>query len=231
MKRMKWALLVTLAVGMVAGLHGVRTERRECAGAKSTVMDTLVPVLKGSGVTTIFVEHDMDVIQRYAKRVQVRSSPLAAGGRPPRPRRTGGDSPERAAGPGAGRPAGRTVHLALCPSTSRPATSWASWAATALRRPAVWGSGAPHSSDVLREEVVDEGLVAKPTPLGLTPHGVENVRIDPNGDQSPGGRPQGGPPHAAHRSELCRRSLRDVGEVNPGTPHTPPAPCGSPGAR
>ncbi len=43
--------------------------------AKSTVTDTLVPVLKGSGVTTIFVEHDMDVIQRYAKRVQVRSSP------------------------------------------------------------------------------------------------------------------------------------------------------------
>jgi branched-chain amino acid transport system ATP-binding protein len=36
---------------------------------KSTVMDTLVPVLKGTGVTTIFVEHDMDVVQRYAERV------------------------------------------------------------------------------------------------------------------------------------------------------------------
>jgi len=36
---------------------------------KSTVMDTLVPVLKGTGVTTIFVEHDMEVVQRYAERV------------------------------------------------------------------------------------------------------------------------------------------------------------------
>src|SRR5256886_2725010 len=36
---------------------------------KSKVMDTLVPVLKGTGVTTIFVEHDMEVVQRYAERV------------------------------------------------------------------------------------------------------------------------------------------------------------------
>src|SRR6266705_826277 len=34
-------------------------------------MDTLVPVLKGTGVTTIFVEHDMEVVQRYAERVLV----------------------------------------------------------------------------------------------------------------------------------------------------------------
>src|SRR2546428_7926067 len=36
---------------------------------KSKVMDTRVPVLKGTGVTTIFVEHDMEVVQRYAERV------------------------------------------------------------------------------------------------------------------------------------------------------------------
>src|SRR5207247_8751247 len=36
---------------------------------KSTVMDTLVPVLTGTGVTTLFVEHDMEVVQRYAERV------------------------------------------------------------------------------------------------------------------------------------------------------------------
>ncbi|OLB03957.1 MAG: hypothetical protein AUH14_12100 [Candidatus Rokubacteria bacterium 13_2_20CM_69_15_1] len=36
---------------------------------KSKVMDTLVPVLKGTGVTTIFVEHDMEVVERYAERV------------------------------------------------------------------------------------------------------------------------------------------------------------------
>ena len=78
---------------------------------------------------------------------------------------------------------------------------------------------------------MNEGLVSKPTPPGLTPHGVENPGIDPNGDQSPRGGPQGGPPHTAHRSELPGGSLRDVGEVNPGTPHRPPAPCGSPAAR
>jgi hypothetical protein len=35
---------------------------------------------------------------------------------------------------------------------------------------------------VLRQEIVDEGLVAKPTPLGLAPYGVENLGIDPNRD-------------------------------------------------
>jgi hypothetical protein len=36
-------------------------------------------------------------------------------------------------------------------------------------------SRAPRSSDVLGEQVVDEGLVAKPAPLGLTPHRNENL--------------------------------------------------------
>lgn len=38
---------------------------------KFAVMDTLVDVLRRTGVTTIFVEHDMDVVYRYAERVLV----------------------------------------------------------------------------------------------------------------------------------------------------------------
>ena len=38
---------------------------------KSRIMDTLVTVLHQGAVTTIFVEHDMDVVQRYAHRVLV----------------------------------------------------------------------------------------------------------------------------------------------------------------
>lgn len=36
---------------------------------KFRVMDTLIPVLKQGGVTAIFVEHDMEVVQKYAERV------------------------------------------------------------------------------------------------------------------------------------------------------------------
>lgn len=38
---------------------------------KFEIMDTLVRVLKGSGVTTAFVEHDIDVVTRYAERMLV----------------------------------------------------------------------------------------------------------------------------------------------------------------
>ena len=38
---------------------------------KFQVMDTLVRVLKEGDITTIFVEHDMEVIQRYAERMLV----------------------------------------------------------------------------------------------------------------------------------------------------------------
>jgi branched-chain amino acid transport system ATP-binding protein len=38
---------------------------------KFEVMDTLVSVLQGSGITAIFVEHDMDVVLRYSRRVLV----------------------------------------------------------------------------------------------------------------------------------------------------------------
>jgi len=50
---------------------------------KFEVMDTLVGVLGGSGITTIFVEHDMDVVQRYSQRVLVFDQGLViAEGRP-----------------------------------------------------------------------------------------------------------------------------------------------------
>ncbi len=38
---------------------------------KFGVMDTLTQVLRESGVTTLFVEHDMEVVDRYAERVLV----------------------------------------------------------------------------------------------------------------------------------------------------------------
>lgn len=38
---------------------------------KFEVMDRLVGVLKGTGVTTAFVEHDLDVVTRYAERMLV----------------------------------------------------------------------------------------------------------------------------------------------------------------
>jgi branched-chain amino acid transport system ATP-binding protein len=38
---------------------------------KFGVMDTLIDVIKQAGTTTVFVEHDMDVVQRYAGRVLV----------------------------------------------------------------------------------------------------------------------------------------------------------------
>jgi branched-chain amino acid transport system ATP-binding protein len=36
---------------------------------KFQIMDTLVTVLRQSDVTTVFVEHDMEVVQRYSQRV------------------------------------------------------------------------------------------------------------------------------------------------------------------
>jgi branched-chain amino acid transport system ATP-binding protein len=38
---------------------------------KFAVMDTLVGALRGSRITTVFVEHDMDVVLRYSRRVLV----------------------------------------------------------------------------------------------------------------------------------------------------------------
>lgn len=50
---------------------------------KFGVMDTLVRVLKESNVTTMFVEHDMDVVRRYAGRVLVlREGQIIADGQP-----------------------------------------------------------------------------------------------------------------------------------------------------
>jgi branched-chain amino acid transport system ATP-binding protein len=35
---------------------------------KFAVMDTLMPALKERAVTTLFVEHDMEIVERYAMR-------------------------------------------------------------------------------------------------------------------------------------------------------------------
>jgi branched-chain amino acid transport system ATP-binding protein len=46
-------------------------------------MDTLVGVFKNSGITTVFIEHDMDVVLRYANRVIVfAEGSVLADGRP-----------------------------------------------------------------------------------------------------------------------------------------------------
>lgn len=50
---------------------------------KFPVMDVLTNVLRSSGVTTIFVEHDMEVVSRYADRVVVfADGTIAADGHP-----------------------------------------------------------------------------------------------------------------------------------------------------
>lgn len=38
---------------------------------KFQIMETLMRVLQQSAITTIFVEHDMEVVQRYGRRVLV----------------------------------------------------------------------------------------------------------------------------------------------------------------
>jgi branched-chain amino acid transport system ATP-binding protein len=51
---------------------------------KFAVMDTLVGALRGSRITTVFVEHDMDVVLRYGQRVLVFDQGLViADGEPP----------------------------------------------------------------------------------------------------------------------------------------------------
>ena len=53
------------------------------AEGKLTVMDTFVEVLREEEVTAIFVEHDMEVVRRYAARVVVLSEGrLVADGTP-----------------------------------------------------------------------------------------------------------------------------------------------------
>jgi branched-chain amino acid transport system ATP-binding protein len=50
---------------------------------KFGLMDTLVSVLKNCGITTVFIEHDMDVVARYAERVIVfAEGSILAQGRP-----------------------------------------------------------------------------------------------------------------------------------------------------
>jgi branched-chain amino acid transport system ATP-binding protein len=53
------------------------------ASEKMGIVETLVRVLRGSGVTAVFVEHDMDVVERFADRVAVWSQGRIAALGPP----------------------------------------------------------------------------------------------------------------------------------------------------
>ncbi len=53
------------------------------AGEKMQIVETLVRVLRQSGVTAVFVEHDMDVVARFADRVAVWSQGRIAALGPP----------------------------------------------------------------------------------------------------------------------------------------------------
>ncbi len=44
------------------------------SGEKTAIMDILVAALKATGVSSVFVEHDMEMVERYAHRVAVWSS-------------------------------------------------------------------------------------------------------------------------------------------------------------
>ena len=50
---------------------------------KRAIMDRLAAVLRGAKVTSVFVEHDMDVVERYADRVAVWSQGKIAALGPP----------------------------------------------------------------------------------------------------------------------------------------------------
>ncbi len=53
------------------------------ASEKMAVVETLARVLRGAGVTAVFVEHDMDVVERFADRVAVWSQGRIAALGPP----------------------------------------------------------------------------------------------------------------------------------------------------
>lgn len=73
---MSYALDPTLLL-MDEPTSGISTED------KFEVMDVLVSVLRESGVTTIFVEHDIEVVSRYADRVLVFAGGQIAADGPP----------------------------------------------------------------------------------------------------------------------------------------------------
>ncbi|MFE1599185.1 ABC transporter ATP-binding protein [Methylobacterium sp. ID0610] len=54
------------------------------AAEKMAIVETLVRVLRGAGVTAVFVEHDMDVVGRFADRVAVWGQGRIAALGPPR---------------------------------------------------------------------------------------------------------------------------------------------------
>lgn len=84
--------------------------------------------------------------------------------------------------------------------------------------------------DVLRQDLVDERLVADPSPLRLLAQLPENAGVEPNRDQLSRCIAERRAPDPAHRSQLLGRRLGDVAEINRAR-GAPRVPGGSPAAR
>ena len=78
---------------------------------------------------------------------------------------------------------------------------------------------------------MDQRLIPEAPLFGFPLQGNEHVGVNPNGDELARRTSQRGTAHAAHCPELLVGRLREVGEVNPAPPRTPPVPFGSAGAR
>ena len=82
-------------------------------------------------------------------------------------------------------------------------------------------------ANVLRQDTMDQRLVAHVAAPGFNPEALQYLGIETNGDEPPRLGPKGGPSDASHRAELFGRRLRNVRKVNrsPGC-RTPHALCG-----
>jgi hypothetical protein len=81
------------------------------------------------------------------------------------------------------------------------------------------GDVLPH---MLGQYFVDQRLVADTTTARLFAELIENIRIDPNGDQLTRFDAKRRPPNATHAFQLRCRRFRDVREINL-SPRTPRA--------
>ena len=79
---------------------------------------------------------------------------------------------------------------------------------------------------------MDQRLIAQASALGLALESNQHLGVDANGDELSRDGPQWRASDTAHGPELLGRELGNVGVVNSPPPRrTPPAPCGSLGAR
>jgi hypothetical protein len=86
--------------------------------------------------------------------------------------------------------------------------------------------------DVLRQDLVDQRLVAHLLPLCLFAEPIQDVWIQADGDQPTCCVTERWATHPTHRAELLVRRLGNVREVNPpDRPRTRLFPCRSPASR